>query len=363
MRIVERVAAERADERLARAGHRVLGVDCFEEQAHGAILGARVLALLLDDRAEDVGVVAIERMAEVTPAGGVHAQERRDEQRRDVAREQGLLERGHHGRDAIEQREDRRERVLDRAETALDGGLLGRRAFALRHVLDADRVVRKLRSLGEVGGALVGDELDTFETGRGGGDDALDEVGGLALLDRERVEQLALAVADVLDADKLEIDAEHAQVGRVAAELRIGRGDTESKRPVFRLFGGGLGGGTGGAGGGWGGRCCHERSVRSGSASAPQNSCAVTPCSALTRSNAQTSSSWTVRRRTGTWLNASSRVATASNAPRTGAWCSCDAATRRPRRDAVSTWSANTSRNFALSRLTRSARGPPSGMR
>src|SRR6516164_9150501 len=31
--IVEREAAERPDERFARAGHRVLGVDAFEEQA------------------------------------------------------------------------------------------------------------------------------------------------------------------------------------------------------------------------------------------------------------------------------------------------------------------------------------------
>src|SRR5215510_8118176 len=49
--IVERIAAERTDKRLGRAGHRVLGVHGFEEQPHRAILGTGLLALLLDDRA------------------------------------------------------------------------------------------------------------------------------------------------------------------------------------------------------------------------------------------------------------------------------------------------------------------------
>jgi hypothetical protein len=87
--ILERVAAKRADERVGRAEHRILGVDGLEEQARGAILGAGVVALLLDDRAEHVGILASERMAEVAASGGVHAQERRDEQRRDMARELG----------------------------------------------------------------------------------------------------------------------------------------------------------------------------------------------------------------------------------------------------------------------------------
>jgi hypothetical protein len=69
--IVERVAAERAHERLGGTGHRVLGVHGFEEQAHGAVLGARALALLLDDRAEHLGILAVEWMAEVTTAGGI----------------------------------------------------------------------------------------------------------------------------------------------------------------------------------------------------------------------------------------------------------------------------------------------------
>ncbi len=75
--VLERIAAKRADERLGRAGHRVLGVDGLEEQPRGAVLGADLIALRLDDRAERVGVLAIEWMAEVPPPGGVHAQERR----------------------------------------------------------------------------------------------------------------------------------------------------------------------------------------------------------------------------------------------------------------------------------------------
>ena len=71
--ILERVVAERPDERLARARHCVLGVNTFEEQPRGAILGAGARALFLDDGAQDVRVLALERMAEVTPSGGVDA--------------------------------------------------------------------------------------------------------------------------------------------------------------------------------------------------------------------------------------------------------------------------------------------------
>jgi hypothetical protein len=44
------------------------------------------------------------------------------------------------------------------------------------------------RHLGHVGRALVGDELRAREPDGGFGDDALDELGGLALVDLERIE-------------------------------------------------------------------------------------------------------------------------------------------------------------------------------
>ena len=94
-------------------------------------------------------------------------------------------------------------------------------------MLDADRVVRLLRGLRHVGRALVGDELHAFEADRGSGGDLRDELGGLALVDREGIEQVALAIAEVLHADELEVDAEHAQIGGVAAELRVRRGHAE----------------------------------------------------------------------------------------------------------------------------------------
>lgn len=124
VKILERVAAECSDERLARPGHRVLGVDGFEEQASGAILGAGIVALLLDDRAEHVGVLAVERMAEVSTPGGVDAQEGGDEQRGDVTREHGIAKRGNGSGSAVEHVEQRRERVLDGAEAAFDGRFL-----------------------------------------------------------------------------------------------------------------------------------------------------------------------------------------------------------------------------------------------
>src|SRR3954462_10660899 len=83
--ILERVAAKRPDECLARALHRVLGVDGFEEQADGAVLGTGAVALLLADGAAQVGILALEGMAEVTPPGSVDAQEGRDEQGGGVA--------------------------------------------------------------------------------------------------------------------------------------------------------------------------------------------------------------------------------------------------------------------------------------
>jgi hypothetical protein len=64
--VFERVAAKRANERLARALDRVLGMDDFEEQACGAVLGASAIALFLADGAEYVGILALDGMAEVT---------------------------------------------------------------------------------------------------------------------------------------------------------------------------------------------------------------------------------------------------------------------------------------------------------
>lgn len=82
--ILERVAPERPHERLARARHRVLGMNAFEEQPRGAVLGAGARALLLDDGAQGVRVLALERMAEVASTGGIHPQEGGHEERRDV---------------------------------------------------------------------------------------------------------------------------------------------------------------------------------------------------------------------------------------------------------------------------------------
>jgi hypothetical protein len=120
-----------------------------------------------------------------------------------MAREHGLAQRRHGAGDAVEELEDRRERVLDRAESALDGRLLGRRALALRRVLDAERLVRLLGRLGDVRRALVGDELQALAAGGSLGDDAHDHLGVFALGDLERVEQVALAIAEILDADQL----------------------------------------------------------------------------------------------------------------------------------------------------------------
>lgn len=59
-------------------------MDGFEEQPHGARLGAGALALLLDDGAEHVWTFAVEQMTEMTTPLGVDAQEGDDEERGDV---------------------------------------------------------------------------------------------------------------------------------------------------------------------------------------------------------------------------------------------------------------------------------------
>lgn len=92
--VIERVAAEGADEVLARTGHGVLRVHGFKKKACGAVLGMGLVPLLLDDGAEHVGILAVERMAEVPASGEVHAQEGRDEERADVAGEVGAAQRG-----------------------------------------------------------------------------------------------------------------------------------------------------------------------------------------------------------------------------------------------------------------------------
>src|SRR5262249_57330150 len=103
---------------------------------------------------------------------------------------------------------------------------------------------------------------------------------------------------EVLAAGELEIDPEHAEVGRVAAELRAGRGDVEVEAAGPPVVPRGRRRCRGRHGrGGDGGRARHERKVRSERASAAQNSCCVMPASAWMRSYAQTSCSWTTRRR------------------------------------------------------------------
>lgn len=227
--VVERVAAEGADEGLARAGHGVLRVHGFEEEARGAVLGPRTVSLLLDDGAEDVGVLAVERMAQMPPTGDVDAQERRHKQGADVASEIHAAQRRNGSGEVVQEEEERRDRVLDGAKTALDGRLRRWRALALRRVLDGEGVVGLLGGLCDEGRALVGDELQALAAGDGLGDHGGDQIGGLALVDGEGVEEVALAIADVLYADELEVDAEDAKVGGIAAELGIGRGGLQSE--------------------------------------------------------------------------------------------------------------------------------------
>ena len=203
--VFERVAAEGADEGLARTGHRVLGVDGLEEEADGAVLGTRPIALLIDDGAQGVGVVTLEGMAEVLAAGAVDAKEDGEEEAPEMLGKLGAPERRNRIGEAVGEREERRERGLDDPEGALDGGLLGRGALALRSVFEAERVVGVAGGLGEKGFALVGDELETFAAGGGLGDDLLNEARGLVLAEREGLPETLLG-SDTTDVRVLGTD-------------------------------------------------------------------------------------------------------------------------------------------------------------
>jgi hypothetical protein len=158
-------------------------------------------------------------------------------------------------------------------------------------VLEGEGVVGVLGGHGDVGFALVGDELQAFAAGGGGGDDAGDEVGGLALVDGEGVEEVALRSPMSWTPTSLRSTPRTRRSVVSPPSWVSGAVLSRPKRPVARSLASGAGGGAGGGGAAHGGRSRHARSVRSGRASAAQKSRALTPWSVRSRSNTQTSSS------------------------------------------------------------------------
>ncbi|HJL17102.1 MAG TPA: hypothetical protein RMH99_15660 [Sandaracinaceae bacterium LLY-WYZ-13_1] len=82
-------------------------------------------------------------------------------------------------------------------------------------------------ALGEIGGALVGEQLRTGPLGAGAGDDVDDALGALGVVDEDGVEQVLIAATDVLHREELQRHAEGAQVGGVGGALGVGQHDVE----------------------------------------------------------------------------------------------------------------------------------------
>jgi len=121
--VVERVAAEGADEDLARARHGVLSVNRSRKR-RAERSSARALWRCSSMMAPKtlVRVLAVERVAEMPASGQVDAQEGRDQQRGDVASEVGVAQRRHGVGEAVQELDQPRQRAVDGAKCALHGG-------------------------------------------------------------------------------------------------------------------------------------------------------------------------------------------------------------------------------------------------
>ena len=225
--VLEGVVAVGADEGVARdvLFEVVLVVEAGEEELATASLGAGALASGCDDILEDGAVPTFEGMGR--GAGAADPEEDADEERDEGTCELGPTQ----GRDgvgeAVREREERGERVLDRAKRALEGGLLGRRRFLLRLVIDAQALACLARGFGEVRRALVDEELRAGQAGERLGDGLDDQLGVLFLSDGEGGEGILISPSRVLGGDEPQVDAEGADVRRVGEGLQIGRAQLE----------------------------------------------------------------------------------------------------------------------------------------
>ena len=231
------VAAQRVDEGACCARKAVQFVNVGEQESGTAVGGASVVARLLGDGGEVVGRQATASV--VRGAGGasamlVGAQQSGDQHGGDGCGEGGTAQRGQLIGNARGEREQRPRDVFERAKCALDGGLAGGLALALRSMLGFEIVQSFARGLRHVRCALVGDGLGAWAISQRGGDGIDDPVGALVVADDDRVEQARIAAADVLCGDELEGHAEGAQVGGVGADLGAGQRHVEVEPTATR---------------------------------------------------------------------------------------------------------------------------------
>jgi hypothetical protein len=85
--------------------------------------------------------------------------------------------------------------------------------------------------LGHIGRALIDQDLESFSVVDGLAQGGNDLLGALVIVDDDGVEQILIAIADVLRGDEFEGDTEGLEVGGIGGELGVGNDDIEGEAP------------------------------------------------------------------------------------------------------------------------------------
>jgi hypothetical protein len=225
-------AAQVANELGFGCGELVGGVDVVEEEAGAALLGVGLLANLSGDVEKGGGVEAGALGGGTRTSAGsvlVGTQQGGEHQCAQSLGQIGTAQRGQALGDAVGEGEERAGTGLDREEGALDGRLSHRIALTLRGMVGVELLESGANGLGHVRGTLVGDGLDAGAVVDGLGEDALDELCTLVVVDEDGVEEVAVPPADVLGGDELEGNAEGREIGGIGGELGAGDGQGEAE--------------------------------------------------------------------------------------------------------------------------------------
>ena len=242
LNVLEGVATVGTNEGIARDEllEVVVGVHLLEEQLSGAVVGAGLLASLVDDVAYGLGVPVDDRRVALCAGGSPDAQEGDEQERHGGLGEVGATQRRQCICEASGEVEQGSEQTLHGAECAFKGSLFRRGTFLLGLVVDLELLAGVAGRLSEVGGTLVDEELDAGQIREGSGDDLDDEAGVLRGLCLEGREQLLDAPARVLGGYEAQVDPEGGDGCGVGEGLEVRRTELEGEaalvpRPGRRL--------------------------------------------------------------------------------------------------------------------------------
>jgi len=197
--VFEGVDAVGADEGLSRAGHLVALVDMFEEEAFGSPLGLGALALLFDEIAQLIGIGAGAGMEERVAALVIDLEQGVDEELGEGTGQGGLCQPRDLGGEVVGEIDQGSQGIFHSPEGSFEGGLLGGRPFLLGSVFQLELVVGLGRGFGEIGRALIGDQL---EAGRCLFDELCNLDRGLLQLDSSGVEEMTISISGILEGER-----------------------------------------------------------------------------------------------------------------------------------------------------------------